>query len=110
MATTQIDAFGAAMTAAGLVWHQGHVPCLYIDGLGADITAFITFDHPHEDAATCDTGMGLFSGAALEVFSQAPRLVRAERRKQVKHILMVALVEAGIAPGPVCATWQEVIL
>lgn len=107
---TQLEALTAALNAAGLDAKSWKGQRIYLNGLGRDISAYITLDEPASEA---EPG-SLFSGCALKVFSNAEqdRQWLINRAKQVKHGLMERIHGAGItaSPGAPCATWQEVIL
>ncbi len=109
---TQIDALTAKLNEAGIKAGAWRNQRIYLNGHGKDIKAFITLDMPESDAAECTGEMGLFSGCALKVFSEANQDAKwlANRAKQVKHRIMESLVECEIIPGPVCENWQDVIL
>ena len=90
---------------------------IYLDGHGRDSRAYLDFGLCIEDRASADediaedmTGEGLFRGACLTVFSdcnQTPKWI-TNRRKQVKHAIMLRLNE--LFDLPVCGDWREVIL
>jgi len=110
--TTQIAALSASLNAAGIkgsVWREQRI---YLSGHGKDIKAYIIFDDPLRDAADCTGPMGLYAGCALRVFSDAnqSRKWLVNRAKQVKHNIMAEMVLLGIAPGPICEDWQDIIL
>jgi hypothetical protein len=110
--TTQIVALAARLNEAGFkacIWKASRI---YLNGYGRDMKCCIMFDDPDADAATLTGPMGLFDGAALKVYSNADQSHAwlVNRAKQVKHVIMLQLEEAGVITGPVCETWQEVIL
>jgi hypothetical protein len=110
--TTQIVALTARLNEAGFkacIWKGSRI---YLNGYGRDMKCYITFDDPDADAATLTGAMGLFDGAALKVYSdtEQSRAWLVNRAKQVKHVIMLRLAEAGVVTGPVCETWREVIL
>ena len=115
--TSQIAALSTALNQAGFKVNpypkRERWTRLYLNNYGRDITAYITFDEPERDATEVkDTSMGLYSGCALKVFceaDQSPAWI-ANRRKQIKHEIMLKLVGASIVPGPICERWQDVIL
>lgn len=109
---TQIDALAAKLTEAGIKASAWRNQRIYLNGHGKDIKAFITFDDPMTPEAECTGPMGLFSGCALKVYSDAAQGQQwlVNRAKQVKHGIMESLVEAEIVPGPVCESWQDAIL
>lgn len=115
--TAQIDALTAFLNRHGLratAWQNRRV---YLNGYGRDIKAYIDLDDPTADVE----GSYLFAGAALRVFSNANQNSKwlANRAKQIKHSIMLALAEAdeasdGALFGPlgrdVCEKWEDVIL
>jgi hypothetical protein len=110
--TTQIQALCAALNDAALdakIWRGDRI---YLNGYGKDISAYITFDDALTPADECVGTMGLFQGCALKVFSNAnqDRSWIISRAKQIKHGIMVAMVNASIVPGPVCSDWRDVVL
>jgi hypothetical protein len=110
---TQIEALTAALNTAGFTAKAWKGTRIYLNGYGRDISAYITMDEPGAEA---EEGR-LFDGCALKVYSNCdsqPGAWRANRAKQVKHDIMTSLYADGHGItaylGPVCATWQEVIL
>ena len=109
----RIDAAaGALARLRARVWEKHGRHRVYLKPRGKDITAYFDFD---EDAAVEEIGEStddLLDGAALKVFtdveSSGPKWA-INRRKQVKHGIMLDCVELGLV-SEVCATWQEVIL
>ncbi len=108
MQVTQIDALCAALTTEAVFdkvsnWRNQRI---YINGFGRDIKAFITFDDP-----MAEDYPHLMHGAALKVYSDADQSGAwlMNRRKQVKHEIMLGLKSSGVLPPDftVCATWQE---
>jgi hypothetical protein len=109
---TQIAALAAQLTEAGFdvkIWRDQRI---YFNGYGRDIKAFVRFDDPGASADECGGPLGLWSGAALDVRSDAnqARAWLVNRAKQVKHSIMERLVEMEVYPGPVCERWQDVLL
>ncbi|RIK91787.1 MAG: hypothetical protein DCC73_15100 [Proteobacteria bacterium] len=115
--SNQIDALTAFLNDHGLqaaAWQNRRI---YLNGYGRDIKAYIDLDDPTAAAA----GSYLFFGAALRVFSNADQngKWRANRAKQIKHSIMLAMAAAdeasdGALFGPlgreVCEKWEDVIL
>jgi hypothetical protein len=111
--TTQIEALTAALNAAALPAKAWKGKRIYLNGYGRDISAYITLDDPDREAVEGR----LFDGCALKVYSNCDSqsgLWRANRAKQVKHDIMTTLYGDGQGVtgylGPICESWQAVIL
>lgn len=112
---TQITSLTAALKKSGFNAREWKNERIYLNGLGRDITAFVTLDEP----LSAPDADNLFEGCGLKVFSNCdnqPMAWKINRAKQVKHEIMKSLDFSGITAlsclkhGPVCETWQEVIL
>lgn len=109
---TQIEALTAALNASGFTAKAWKDQRIYLNGYGKDISAYITLDTP-TDAAVDGR---LFDGCALKVYSNAEQSGAwlVNRRKQVKHQIMVQLYDdgqgvTGYFEAPT-DDWQKVIL
>lgn len=111
--TTQVEALAMRLRLARFECHlaDGGRPRIHLHGFGRALAVYIVLDHPERDAAECTGPMGLFACCALKVVfdsSAGGRMV--DRAKRTKHTIMQQLVADGIAPGPVCTRWQDIIL